>query len=124
MQVLRAYTTPPVRLLVDLGCGTARFTEALSEAFSAPLIGIEPAANMLAIASAKPHPRSGQFLQGRAEYIPLENGGVDLVFMSQVFYHLTDGPSALREIHRTLKPVGSLCIRQTTRENLDSYFYQ
>jgi ubiquinone/menaquinone biosynthesis C-methylase UbiE len=124
IQVLRAYAAPPVHLLVDLGCGTGRFTEALSEAFGAQVIGVEPAANMLAIAATKPHSRSVRFVQGRADHIPLRDGGVDLVFMSQVFHHLTDSPTALREIHRTLKPVGSLCIRQTTRENLDSYFYQ
>ena len=48
----------------------------------------------------------------------------DFVFMSQVLHHLTDYSKALVEIRRVLKSNGSLCIRQTTRENLASYFYQ
>ena len=48
----------------------------------------------------------------------------DLVFMSQVLHHLTDSPKALMEIRRVLKLNGILCVRQTTQENLDSYFYQ
>ena len=44
--------------------------------------------------------------------------------MSQVLHHLDDAPKAFREILRVLKPNGNLCVRQTTRENLDSYFYQ
>jgi ubiquinone/menaquinone biosynthesis C-methylase UbiE len=65
-----------------------------------------------------------RFVQGRAESIPLEDGVADLVFMSQVLHHLVDGPKALREIRRVLKTDRSFCVRQTTRENLDSYFYQ
>ena len=124
VELLRRYVTCPVNLIVDLGSGTGRFTTALSEAFAARVLGIEPAANMRAAAEAKPHPGTVSFVQGGAESIPLDDGVVDLVFMSQVLHHLEDAPKALREIGRVLKSNGNLCVRQTTRENLDSYFYQ
>jgi len=92
--------------------------------FAAQVLGVEPAANMRATAEAKPHPPTARFVQGQADGIPLDDGVADLVFMSQVLHHLEDGPKALREIRRVLKTDGSLCVRQTTRENLDSYFYQ
>ena len=79
---------------------------------------------MRAAANDKAHPTSVRFVQGLAESIPLEDGRADLVFMSQVLHHLTDDSKALVEIRRVLKSNGSLCIRQTTRENLASYFYQ
>ena len=122
--LLRGYVARPVNLIVDLGSGTGRFTAALAEAFAAQVLGVEPAANMRLTAKSKSHPATIRFVQGQAESIPLDDSVVDLVFMSQVLHHLADGPKALREIGRVLKSNGSLCIRQTTRENLDSYFYQ
>jgi ubiquinone/menaquinone biosynthesis C-methylase UbiE len=124
VELLRGYVTCPVNLIVDLGSGTGRFTTALSEAFAAQVLGVEPAANMRATAEAKPHPPTVRFVQGHAESIPLDDGVADLVFMSQVLHHLADCSKALREIRRVLKSNGNLCVRQTTRENLDSYFYQ
>jgi ubiquinone/menaquinone biosynthesis C-methylase UbiE len=124
MELLRGYAPQPVSLVVDLGCGTGRFTVALAEAFAAPVLGVEPAANMRAAAEAKPHPATVRFVPGCAEHIPLADGAADLVFMSQVLHHVVDRPRALREVQRVLRPGGRLCVRQTTRENLDSYFYQ
>ena len=124
VELLRAHVSRPVDLIVDLGSGTGRFTTALSEAFAAQVLGVEPAANMRATAEAKSHPPTLRFVQGDAGGIPLDDGVADLVFMSQVLHHLEDAPKALREIRRVLKSNGNLCVRQTTRENLDSYFYQ
>ena len=124
MELLRDHVALPINHIVDLGSGTGRFTAALAQAFSAQVLGVEPAANMRATADAKAHPASVRFVQGLAESIPLEDGMADLVFMSQVLHHLMDDSKALVEIRRVLKSNGSLCIRQTTRENLASYFYQ
>lgn len=124
MDALSRHVRRPVKLVVDLGCGTGRFTVALSETFQAPVIGIEPAANTRASAQAKPHPASVRFVDGTANDIPLPDGSIDLVFMSQVFHHVIDPEGAFGEIHRILFPGGCLAMRQTTLENLDSYFYQ
>jgi ubiquinone/menaquinone biosynthesis C-methylase UbiE len=124
MELIRGHAARPVRLVVDLGCGTGLFTAALAEAFNAPVVGVEPAANMRAAAEAKPHPATVRFVPGWADHIPLEDGAADLIFMSQVLHHIGDRPRALSEVHRALRPRGRLCIRQTTQENLDSYFYQ
>jgi ubiquinone/menaquinone biosynthesis C-methylase UbiE len=124
MDLIRRHAPSSVGLAVDLGCGTGRFTAALAEALGAPVLGVEPAANMRAAAEAKPHPAGVRFVEGRADRIPLEDGAAGLVFLSQVMHHVADAPAALREVRRVLRPAGRLCVRQTTRENLDSYFYQ
>lgn len=124
VELLRGYLARPVNLIVDLGSGTGRFTTALSQAFATQVLGVEPAANMRATAEATSHPPFVRFVQGEAENIPLDDGAADLVFMSQILHHLADCSKALREIGRVLKSNGNLCVRQTTRENLDSYFYQ
>jgi ubiquinone/menaquinone biosynthesis C-methylase UbiE len=124
MEWLARHVPPPLQLVVDLGCGTGRFTLALQKTFGALVLGVEPAANMRAAAEVKSHPSAVRFVDGSANDIPLENGAADLVFMSQVFHHLVERAEAFREIHRVLAPGGRLSLRQTTRENLDTYFYQ
>ena len=57
MELLRGYVALPVNLIVDLGSGTGRFTAALAQAFSAQVLGVEPAANMRATAKPSPIPR-------------------------------------------------------------------
>ena len=101
--------------ILDLGCGTGRFTAALGKAFQCSVIGIEPSAAMLGVAMSQNEPNV-EWKQGQAENIPLENGVVDLVFMSQVFHHFIEPHRALREINRVLTPAGYLAIRNGTRE--------
>jgi ubiquinone/menaquinone biosynthesis C-methylase UbiE len=124
MEILRRHVSRPIGLIVDLGSGTGRFSKALAEAFNASVVGVEPAPNMRAVAEAKLFPAMVKFVEGLAERIPLEDGVADLVFMSQVLHHILDRRTALHEIRRVLKPGRQLGIRQTTRENLDSFFYQ
>jgi len=106
----------PIGRYLDLGCGTGRFTAILAQTFACLVVGIEPSEAMLAVARAEDLP-GVEWKQGSAESIPLESGSVGLVFMSQVFHHLSRPQEALREIHRVLTPGGSLVIRNGTAEN-------
>jgi len=99
--------------ILDLGCGTGRFSTPLRQAFSCRVIGVEPSAAMLKVARVK---EDIVWLQGQAENLPFSDGALDLVFMSQVFHHLVDSRTALREIRRVLKPGGFLAIRNGMRE--------
>lgn len=102
--------------ILDLGCGTGRFTTGLGKTFECPVVGIEPSGAMLNIAMAQDAPNV-EWKQGEAEEIPLEDEAVNLVFMSQVFHHLVKPVQALREINRVLTPAGYLAIRNGTREH-------
>lgn len=106
----------PVGRCLDLGCGTGRFTATLAAAFGCPVVGVEPSEAMLAVARAEEVP-GVEWKQGTAEDIPLEDRSVGLVFMSQVFHHLTQPQRALREVHRVLTPGGCLIVRNGTAEN-------
>ena len=101
---------------LDLGCGTGRFTAALASAFDCPVVGVEPSQAMLDVARSEDVP-GVEWKQGSAEDIPLASQSVGLVFMSQVFHHLTRPDKALTEIHRVLTPGGFLIIRNGTLEN-------
>lgn len=101
--------------ILDLGCGTGRFTAALGEAFGCPVVGVEPSAAMLDVARSHGVPNV-EWRRGEAENIPLASGVFDMVFMSQVFHHFAEARRAIQEISRVLTPVGYLAVRNGTRE--------
>jgi ubiquinone/menaquinone biosynthesis C-methylase UbiE len=108
------------RLIVDLGCGTGRFTQALADRFQAQAIGIDPSQRMLAAAQAKlaPNDRRVQFQCASAEQLPLANACADVIFMSMVLHHVRDKPATARECRRILRDGGCLCVRNATRNTL------
>lgn len=112
-----------VKTIIDLGCGTGRFTEALSDHFSARVYGIDPSRKMLTTAKQSISAPLIGFAQGSAEYIPLADGVADLVFLSMVYHHIQDKGEAVREFKRVLRAGASLCIRTSTQESLDSYLW-
>jgi ubiquinone/menaquinone biosynthesis C-methylase UbiE len=112
-----------VRRILDLGCGTGRFSPALAERFDAEVIGVDPSARMLERAREKVRDDRVRYVDGRGEAIPLEPRSVDLVFMSMSFHHFTDQPAAARECRRVLRNGGFVVVRTGTRERISSYPY-
>ncbi|SRR5216683_2504821 len=106
-----------ISLVIDLGCGTGRFSELLAAHFGVRVIGIDPSHKMVDQARRKPATGNVVYRQGSAEALPLPDGCADLVFMSMVYHHLTDPTAVARECHRVLRPGGYACIRNGTRES-------
>ena len=112
-----------IATILDVGCGTGRFSSALSERFGARLIGVDPSTLMLAEArKAIREPNIG-FVRGNAERLPLDGGIGDLLYLSMVYHHLTDRDRAADEFRRVLRPGGRLCIRNSTVGLLESVPY-
>ncbi len=84
-----------IKTILDLGCGTGRFSEALAMRFDADVIGIDPSKKMLEQARSKPSCGRIRYELGRGESIPLPDNSVDLVFMSMIFHHF-DNPKLAR----------------------------
>ncbi|MEK6283114.1 MAG: class I SAM-dependent methyltransferase [Acidobacteriota bacterium] len=116
LEALRSSMPLGLGRVLDLGCGTGRFTRGLAETFGCPVVGVEPSAAMLKVAISRGE-GNVEWKQGSAENIPLESQSVDLVYMSQVFHHLSNPQRALAEIDRVLTPTGYLAIRNGTREH-------
>jgi len=106
-----------ISLVIDLGCGTGRFSELLAGHFSAQVIGIDPSLKMLDQARRKPSIGNVAYWQGLAEALPLRDGSADLVFMSMVYHHFCDPSAVAKECHRVLRQGGYACIRNGTRES-------
>lgn len=76
--------------ILDLGCGTGRFSEALAVHFDADVLGIDPSMKMLDRAREKRADGRVHYGRGRAEAIPVACQSVDMIFMSMSFHHFTD----------------------------------
>src|SRR2546426_4887772 len=112
-----------ILMILDLGCGTGRFSEALAIHFDAEVIGIDPSKKMLAQARSKPSCRRVRYESGRGESIPVPNNSVDLIFMSMIFHHFDNPWLAARECRRVLRDRGTAFLRAGTRERISSYPY-
>src|SRR5271169_2480457 len=88
-RISRCAPRGPLSRILDLGCGTGRFSGALADHFRAQVIAIDRSAKMLAEARKKSAPRV-RHARGSGESIPLRDASVDMVFMSMVFHHFED----------------------------------
>lgn len=124
MNTIASHVNPTsVRAILDLGCGTGRFSEALAGHFNAQVIAVDPSKKMLEQARSKAvDPRVGYAL-GSGESIPLNSNSVDLIYMSMIFHHFRDPQLAARECRRVLRDGGTAFMRTGTQERIPSYPY-
>jgi ubiquinone/menaquinone biosynthesis C-methylase UbiE len=109
--------------ILDLGCGTGRFSNALAARFDASVIGIDPSRKMLQQARRKQADPRVQYHFGCGEAIPLRDSSVDLIFMSMIFHHFNDPAQAARECRRVLRDEGTAFLRAGVRERISAYPY-
>jgi ubiquinone/menaquinone biosynthesis C-methylase UbiE len=103
---------PPLAVL-DLGCGTGRFTHALAETFGGPVYGVEPSTRMREVAERSARHPNVTYLAGAAERIPLPDSACDLILLFLVLHHVQDRRAAAAEIARVLRPGGRLLLSST-----------
>jgi SAM-dependent methyltransferase len=98
----------PGRRVLDLGAGTGKLTRELVTR-GADVVAVEPLPGMRdQLRRALPSDRL-EILEGTAEALPLDDASVDAATVAQAF-HWFDGPAALAELHRVLRPAGGLAI--------------
>lgn len=91
------------RTVLDLAAGSGKLTRGLAR-LGCEVIAVEPVDEMRAAIGD-----AARTLAGTAEAIPLPDASVDAVTVAQAF-HWFDGPVALAEIARVLRPGGALAL--------------
>ena len=112
-----------ISTILDLGCGTGRFSEGLAKRFGARVVGVDPSEKMMDQARRKRQGNGIVYERGTAEAIPLVDGAVDMIFMSMSFHHFRDPERAAWECRRVLRADGNVVVRTGTREQISSYPY-
>jgi SAM-dependent methyltransferase len=94
------------RTVLDVGAGTGKLTRELVSS-GATVLAVEPVPAMRAVLERTvPAARA---LDGTAEALPVGAESVDAIVVAQAF-HWFDGPAAVAEFHRVLRPGGRLAL--------------
>jgi SAM-dependent methyltransferase len=120
--VLRPFLTAFYRpTVLDLGCGTGRFSTLISDRFRATVVGIDPSIAMLQTAVHHSEAGTVQYAAAEAERLPLTEASCDVAWMSQVIHHIRDRKACAAELHRVLRSNGFALIRGTFGDRLDGF---
>lgn len=112
-----------IKIIVDVGCGTGRFSVALAEMFHAQVIGVDPSHTMLDKAISNVTHPGVRFCEGDAEHLPVGDNYASLLFLSMVYHHIRNQNDAAVEFRRALRDDGFLIIRNSTKDTLDDVPY-
>jgi ubiquinone/menaquinone biosynthesis C-methylase UbiE len=99
--------------VLDIGCGTGRFTLMLAKNTGAEVYAIDPSDDMMGEAKKKDKKKKVRWSKGTAERLSFPNEYFDCVFMTFVFHQIKNRKKSLTEIYRVLKPKGK-CVFMTT----------
>ena len=110
-------------IILDLGCGTGRYSGRLANHFNADVIAVDRSSKMLSEARKKSAPRV-RYVRASGEALPLRDGSIDMVFMSMVLHHFEDPLRAARECRRVLREGGVVCLRAATVDRIATYPYE
>lgn len=97
---------------VEIGCGAGRLTMYLAEAFDS-VTALDVSEDQLKYAQSHIDRSNIHYFKVNGTDIPLEANSVTAVFSAQVFQHFDsekDAAEVFKEIHRVLKPGGTIMI--------------
>jgi len=97
------------KVVLDIACGEG-YGSAMLAGVGSRVIGVDISEEAVAHARSKYANENLEFLEGRADEIPLPEGSVDLVVSFETIEHHDKHAEMIAEIHRVLRPEGLLII--------------
>lgn len=94
--------------VLDAGCGCGRFLSAVIEAGAERVIGVD--ISPAAISAAKALVPEAAFIETHLFDIPVRDAMIDFAYSIGVLHHTPDTFTAFKELARTVKPGGRLCV--------------
>jgi SAM-dependent methyltransferase len=104
----------PCEAFLDAGCGDGRYLAALADELPPRRAGADLSERILETARARV---DADLRQASLEELPFAAGAFDLVLCSQVIEHVPDASRAIGELHRVLRPGGTLVISTDNARN-------
>lgn len=105
--ILRHGNLAGMERVVDIGCGTCRYTVHIHRALGRPVIGLDLSAGMLERAKEKLGGGADvRLVRGDAQRMPFRDGAFDAATLILVVHHIEDLPRMARELRRVLSPGG------------------
>ena len=119
--IRRAVGDTAVRLAIDLGAGTGRFTARLVDALPARVIAVERGESMVDARERGALP-SVVWVRGDAAALPVRDGVADLIMLSMVYHHFGAVADVVRrELRRVLRAGGLALLRTPSHETLREF---
>lgn len=106
-------------LVLEVGCGTGRWTLALAD--KCRVVGMEPCWEMLIEATTKPGADGATWVRGSAPEIPFRDQVFDRIVLILVLQHIEDLQRTFEETFRILKPGGRVVIRTCGHDYIRRY---
>jgi len=78
-------------------------------------VGVDPSVGMLEVAKTKVD--FAEFIEGKAQELPIENETTDIISISYGIRNVVDRVEALQEFYRALKPGGIVVILEFTKQD-------
>ena len=104
--------------LLDLGCGTGRFSLPVATRLGFNVTGADSSAEMLTKAKQKDSNCKVSWILADAGALTFPDYSFDIVFMSHLLHHVDSPLSVLKECHRILVPSGVLLIRYGSMDQI------
>ena len=101
--------------VVDLGCGTGRFTLPLAYWYGCDVVGVDFSEEMLSIARSKDSENKVHWKRQDVERLSFEAESFDIAFMSHLIHHLESPGQFLANCLRLLRKTGAIYIRYGAR---------
>ena len=119
-QVVSAITVRDNNVILDIGCGTGYALGLLASKVKGDgqFYGVDLSEKM--VEKAKENLKNAanfHFVMANAESIPLQDDFFDIIICTNSFHHYLHPETALREMHRLLKPGGMLYILDPTTDS-------
>lgn len=98
--------------ILDCGCGPGTISRGFLEQYEGiTVIGVDRSAEQIEEAAGMHQGVKGiQFQQASVYELPFADASFDLVFSHALFEHIAEPETALREMHRVLKPEGKVAL--------------
>lgn len=119
LSLLAKYINPvQTTTLLDLGCGTGRFSLPIANQLRYCVFGADSSSEMLTQAKKKDTKGLVTWIHQDAQHLAFRDSSLDVVFMSHLLHHVDSPPAVLKECNRILSKPGLIVIRYGAIEQI------